>query len=185
MIKEVIIVEGKDDIAAVKKAVEAEVLSVNGFGINREILDRVLEASRRKGIIVLMDPDFAGERIRRIITKRIQENVKHAYIDRAAGTRDGNVGVENASPEVIRRALEEAKAETEIRSTEFQPEDMLGYGLMGQPTSKALRRRLGTVLGIGYGNSSAFLSRLNAFGITRRELEEALHKDKEDQKHGQ
>ena len=36
-IKEIIVVEGKDDISAVKKAVSAEVISVNGFGINDEI----------------------------------------------------------------------------------------------------------------------------------------------------
>ena len=34
MIKEVIVVEGKDDVAAVKKAVDAEMIAVGGFGIN-------------------------------------------------------------------------------------------------------------------------------------------------------
>ena len=31
MIKEVIVVEGRDDITAVKRAVEAEVIAVGGF----------------------------------------------------------------------------------------------------------------------------------------------------------
>ena len=69
MIKEVIVVEGKDDVAAVKKAVDAEMIAVGGFGINAKGISRIKEAQKRKGVIVLTDPDFAGEKIRKIIRK--------------------------------------------------------------------------------------------------------------------
>jgi ribonuclease M5 len=62
LIKEVIVVEGRDDITAVKRAVDAEVIAVGGFGINRKVIQRIQEAQKRKGVIVLTDPDFAGER---------------------------------------------------------------------------------------------------------------------------
>ena len=64
VIKEVIVVEGRDDIDAVKKAVDAELIAVGGFGINKRVIDRIKEAQKRKGVIVLTDPDFAGEKIR-------------------------------------------------------------------------------------------------------------------------
>lgn len=35
MIKELIVVEGKDDIRAVKAALECEVIATNGFGYKR------------------------------------------------------------------------------------------------------------------------------------------------------
>ncbi|MEG0134299.1 MAG: ribonuclease M5, partial [Clostridium sp.] len=41
MIKEVIVVEGRDDVTAVKRAVDAEVISVSGFGINSKIIDKI------------------------------------------------------------------------------------------------------------------------------------------------
>ena len=104
MIKEVIVVEGRDDITAVKRAVEAELISVGGFGINEKIINKIREAQKRKGVIILTDPDFAGEKIRKIISKRVA-NVKHAYISQKEGTKDGDIGVENASPETILRAL--------------------------------------------------------------------------------
>ena len=66
MIKEVIVVEGRDDITAVKKAVDAEIIATSGFGINAKIIERIKEAQKRKGVIVLTDPDFAGEKIRSI-----------------------------------------------------------------------------------------------------------------------
>ena len=34
LIKEVIVVEGRDDVDAVKKALDAEIIAVGGFGIN-------------------------------------------------------------------------------------------------------------------------------------------------------
>lgn len=79
MIKEVIVVEGRDDITAVKQAVDAELIAVGGFGINAKVIERIKEAQKRKGVIVLTDPDFAGEKIRSIISKRVK-GIKHAYI---------------------------------------------------------------------------------------------------------
>ena len=63
MIKEIIVVEGRDDVTAVKAAVDAEVIAVSGFGINKNTIDKIKEAQKRKGVIILTDPDFAGEKI--------------------------------------------------------------------------------------------------------------------------
>jgi len=173
MIKEVIVVEGKDDICAVKKAVEAEVIAVHGFGINESSISKIREAAKRTGVIVLTDPDHAGERIRRIISKRVPE-VKHAYIMRSEGNKNGNIGVENASPESIRRALENAKAVVEDKNTTFSSRDMLYFKLTGASDSKERRQILGKALGIGYGNSSSFLGRLNSFKISEDEFFKAV-----------
>ena len=40
MIKEVIVVEGKDDVAAVKAAIDAEIIITNGFGYGQKLIDR-------------------------------------------------------------------------------------------------------------------------------------------------
>jgi ribonuclease M5 len=175
MIKEVIVVEGRDDITAVKRAVEAEVIAVGGFGINGKVIEKIREAQKRQGVIVLTDPDFAGEKIRKIISKRI-EGIKHAYIPRAEGTKNGDIGVENACPESIRRALELAKCEVKEKREEFDIEDMLFLGLTGNNKAKERREALGKELGIGYGNANQFLSRLNNFGITREEFVHAAEK---------
>ena len=44
----------------------------------------------------------------------------------------------------------------------------------GGPGAKERREALGAVLGIGYGNSSSFLKKLNRFGITRQQFENGL-----------
>jgi ribonuclease M5 len=57
--------------------------------------------------------------------------------------------------------------------TGFTREDLLAAGLVG-PGSRGRREQLGNILGIGYGNGKTFLVKLNGFGITRREFQEAL-----------
>ena len=69
MIKEVIVVEGKDDITAVKAAIDAEVIATNGFGYKKEFIETIKNICERKGIIILTDPDYAGEQIRRDLSK--------------------------------------------------------------------------------------------------------------------
>ena len=62
MIREVIVVEGKDDEAAVKRSVDAQVLITHGFGISGKTWKMIEEAYHRCGIIILTDPDFQVQR---------------------------------------------------------------------------------------------------------------------------
>lgn len=175
MIKEVIVVEGRDDITAVKQAVDAEVIAVGGFGINKAVIDRIKEAQKRKGVIVLTDPDFAGEKIRSIISKRVK-GIKHAYIAQEDGIKGDDIGVENATPEVIIEALNRAKVSEEVIEEIYTSEDMFYFKLTGDVNSKKRRIMLGKELGIGYGNANQMLSRLNRYKITKEEFINAIEK---------
>ena len=81
-IMETIVVEGRDDVSAVKRAVDAEVIEVNGFAVKKiKTLEKIKFAAEKTGVIILCDPDFAGEKIRNTIENYVP-NVKHAYISR-------------------------------------------------------------------------------------------------------
>ena len=173
MIKEIIVVEGKSDISAVKKAVDAEVISTSGLGINDKIINVIKRASKNRGIIILTDPDYPGKKIRNILSNEI-ENCKHAFIPREKANKNGNIGVENASPEEIREALSNAKAEIAVSRQEFINHDMVYYELVGNDNASKRRGKIGDEIGIGYCSAKQFLKRLNSFGITREELETAI-----------
>jgi len=175
LIKEIIVVEGKSDISAVKRAVDAEVIATSGLGINENIIKIIKKASKNRGIIILTDPDFPGKKIRNILSEEI-ENCKHAYISRDKAKKDGDIGVENASPEDIREALKNARAEISDSVGEFTNKDMIYYGLAGNDNASKRRGFLGDELAIGYCSAKQFLKRLNSFGITREELEKAIIK---------
>ncbi|MCY6484918.1 ribonuclease M5 [Clostridium aestuarii] len=175
MIKEVIVVEGRDDITAVKRAVDAEIIAVGGFGINKKVIDRIKEAQKRQGVIVFTDPDFAGEKIRRIISKRVK-GIKHAYISKQEGLKDDDIGVENASPETIKKALKNAKCEVKEKRNVFNVQDLYFFKLTVNEEAKIRREALGKELRIGYCNSAQFITRLNNYGISKEEFMKAINK---------
>ncbi|MBO6305598.1 MAG: ribonuclease M5 [Selenomonadaceae bacterium] len=174
MIKEVIIVEGKMDILAVNRAVEADSIITDGFHLRKNTLDAIKAAYKKRGIIILTDPDPAGERIRRFLAKRFP-NAKHAFIPVEDATANDDIGVEQASPEAIRAALAKVRTESIEPSNIFSSKDMVANNLTGSLNASERRMKLGKILGLGAANAKTFLKRLNTYGVTREEFEEGLN----------
>ncbi len=168
MIKELIVVEGRDDINAVKRAVSADLVATNGFNMPRKTLDILIKAQDTRGVIIFTDPDDAGERIRKKLSK-ILPKAKHAFISLEDGIKGDDIGIENASPKCIEEALRKARAVVIEAVQTFTIEDMIDYRLIGEG-SRERRDELGKRLGIGYANGKTFLKRLNGFGVRREEV---------------
>lgn len=175
MIKEVLVVEGKMDVVAIDKAVEADCIITEGFNLKPKALDSIEKAYKKRGIIIMTDPDSAGERIRRFLTKRFPE-AKHAFIPKEDATANNDIGIEQASPEAIRTALAKVRTMDWEPTNNFSGADLLKAGISGSPAAGAKRAKLGAVLGIGYANAKTFLHRLNNYGITREEFLQAVAK---------
>lgn len=174
MIKEVIVVEGKSDTIAIRRAVEADTIETGGSAIPQDVLDRIKRAQEKRGVIVFTDPDYPGERIRKIISQAVP-GCKHAFITREQGRGKRNLGVEYASVEVIRKALQEVRTEaTDLYKEEISFSDLIEAGLVGGASSGEKRQRLGEILGIGYANAKQIHKRLNQLQISKREFESAL-----------
>ncbi|MFI3209914.1 MAG: ribonuclease M5 [Peptostreptococcaceae bacterium] len=174
MIKEVIVVEGKDDVSAVKRALKnVEMITTGGFGFPKGVMERIKSAQERCGIIIFTDPDFAGEKIRKKISQEIK-GCKHAFLPREEAIKDDDIGIENASPESILKALENVRTEDIKTKNEFSQVDLIRNGFIGDDSSSYKRDEVGKMLGIGYGNAKQFLNRLNNYGVTRDEFNDAL-----------
>ncbi|CUH95452.1 hypothetical protein P22_1523 [Propionispora sp. 2/2-37] len=173
MIKEIIIVEGKQDIQAVKRAVEAECIATGGFAMSPYTMQKIEQAYAKRGIIILTDPDSAGERIRSFLSRRFPE-AKHAFVALSEATANGDIGIEQASCEAIREALRKTRYLEWQPQEEFSGQDMLRSGLSGHPNAAARRAILGKKLGIGYANAKSFLYRLNHYGVTRADFTQAI-----------
>jgi len=174
-IKETIVVEGKDDESAVKKAVSCEVIITHGFGLSESTFKRIEYASKTTGVIIFTDPDFAGERIRERISKRVK-GCKHAFLSREDAELKGNIGIENATPDSIIEALEKVRTLKEDTENLFSKQDLIEMELEGFSNSAQKRNIIGKELGIGYCNAKQFLNRLNHYGVTREEFLSALQK---------
>lgn len=173
MIKEVIVVEGKDDVSAIKRAIkDAEVIITNGFGLTDHTINKIRIAKDKQGVIIFTDPDYAGERIRRYITERVP-GCKHAYLPRRYSIKDNNIGIENAEPVHILKALKDVKTECEYIEN-FTFNDLIEAGLVSGNNAKERRNLLGEYLGIGYSNAKQFLRKLNHYGIPMSDFVSAM-----------
>lgn len=175
MIKEIIVVEGKDDTVAIKRAVEADTIETNGSAIGDEVLRRIELAQERRGVIIFTDPDHAGERIRKIVARHVP-GCKHAFLPQELALYKGDIGIENASPEAIRHALAELRTEAPEGEAEIKWDDLIGAGLIVHPDAANRRLVMGKLLGIGYANGKTFFKRCTSFQISCDEFIEALRK---------
>lgn len=182
MIKELIVVEGKDDISAVKMAVSADLICTHGYGITEEVITIIEKAAKSRGVIIFTDPDFAGDRIRRYIDSRV-DSCKHAYLPRHLGNKKGNIGIENAKPEAIVEALSKVKTVVTAKKL-FDVNDLYLLGLISGIKSRERRRYVGEKIGIGYCNSKQFIDRLNHYGISPQELLDVLKEYEQECKNG-
>lgn len=180
-IKEVIVVEGRDDTRAIKRAMEAHTIETHGFGISQNTMEMIEKAYMERGIIIFTDPDHAGENIRRRLAKAFPK-AKHAYLTQDQARKNQDIGIENASKESILKALQEARATVEEKSFQFSLEDLREEGLVGRKDSRQLREKLGRVLGLGYSNGKGLVSKLNGFGISREDFLHALEKIRNENK---
>jgi ribonuclease M5 len=173
VINEIIVVEGKRDAEAVQRAVQADCIITYGYTLPPSVIERIRHAQSRRGVIVLTDPDYAGEQIRRRINKCVS-GCKHAFLTREEAWANNDIGVEQASPEVIRNALSRVRTEKSDTFLEFSIHDLRENGLVGQESAAERRDIVGKKLGIGYANAKQFLHRLNVYGVTRKEFVQAL-----------
>ncbi len=174
-IKEIIVVEGKDDTTAIKRAVDADTIETNGSAVNEATIDKVRRAQAIRGVIIFTDPDYPGEKIRKTIAASVS-GCKHAFLakEEAIAKTGKGLGVEHASPQAIREALKDAQLMHESISEEITQEDLLSAGLIGGEGAKDRRIMLGKLLKIGYTNGKQLHKRLMMFQISRQEFAEAL-----------
>ncbi len=169
-IKEAIVVEGRDDIAVVERAVDGLIIATHGFGITKQTWKLIERAYEEKGIIILTDPDYSGEEIRRKLTERFP-NAKQAYLPKNLAMKGDDIGIENARPEDVLAALEKVQTARSSEGTEVSKADMVRLGYSGIDDAAARRELLAERLGIGMGNTKGMLRMINGYGISLEEVE--------------
>ena len=173
MLKEVLVVEGKMDTVAVRRALDADTIETGGFALRPGTLAQIEAAYHKRGIIILTDPDGAGERIRRFLTARFPD-AGQAFVPKKDARTTDDVGIEQASPEAIRLALSKVRHSEYTPQATFSVADLHAARLVGTPDASARRAEVGAALGIGFGNAKRFLQRLNTYGVTREEFDSAV-----------
>lgn len=178
-IQEVIVVEGKDDTANLKRFYEVDTYETRGSAIDEDDLERIERLHDLRGVIVFTDPDYNGERIRKIIMQAIP-TVKHAFLQRdeatpKSKTKGRSLGVEHASFEDLEKALSSVRGYyDDDNQFDITKSNLMRLGLLMGGDSRKRREYLGEHLRIGYCNGKQLLKRLELFGISLAEVEEVM-----------
>lgn len=186
-VKEAIIVEGKYDKIKLSSIIDGLIITTNGFGIfnDKERQYLIRELAQKRGIIILTDSDSAGFVIRNFLKGSVpKEQIKHAYIPDIFGkekrkdkrSKEGKLGVEGVSKDIILEALRKCGANFEdteyevCKREEITKADFFVYGLTGGSNSSERREILKKKLNLPENmTTNSLLGILNCL-MTREEF---------------
>ena len=154
-IRQAIVVEGKYDQNTLSQLVDTTIFQTRGFGVmhDKTLLELLRKAARTTGLIIFTDSDGAGFVIRNFLKGALpKEGVLHAYIPdipgkekrkRAPG-KEGLLGVEGMTKEILLEALENAGADLGGEAAKKPGDtitkfDLYTAGLSGKPDSASKR----------------------------------------------
>lgn len=154
-IRQAIVVEGKYDQNTLSQLVDTTIFQTRGFGVmhDKALLELLRKAAKTTGLIIFTDSDGAGFVIRNFLKGALpKEGVLHAYIPdipgkekrkRAPG-KEGLLGVEGMTKEILLSALENAGADLGGEAAKKPGDtitkfDLYTAGLSGRPDSAAKR----------------------------------------------
>lgn len=178
-LRQAIVVEGKYDQNTLRQIVDTAIFTTNGFADMKDpaLLHLLRQAAQTTGLVILTDSDGAGFLIRNTLKSALPETgVLHAYIPdlpgkekrKAAPGKEGLLGVEGMTPEILLKALRNAGAEFTDGSTPpparepITKQDLFALGLSGGPESAKKRAALLKALSLpAHMSANALLQALN------------------------
>ena len=172
-IKEIIVVEGKSDKQFLETFLKADILTCNGSAIDGFDKEYLIELSKTRGVIVLTDPDYPGERIRKEVSSYLPV-CKHAFVRKENSIKKHKVGVAEASKEEVLRALENLVTFDENSKGNLTETDLFLLNISG-PNSSKNKEKVINQFHLGYCNSKTLLKRLNLLKVNKEALENIIN----------
>lgn len=180
---EAVIVEGKYDKIKLSNILDAFIIETNGFAIfkDKSKLSFIKKLAKERGIIILTDSDHAGFMIRNYISSGVpKEQIKNVYIPDVFGkekrkdipSKEGKLGVEGMTKEVILASLEKAgvSSTSSVCDNPITTVDFYDLGLTGGANSKAKRKAVCKALDLPeFLSTSSLISCINNF-MTKEEF---------------
>lgn len=175
------VVEGKHDIDKIRKVIpHAICVATNGTHIEESTIALIKEYKKTKEIVLVLDPDFAGEKIRKIVEKAVGP-CTHVYADQAKSFSKNRrkIGIEHLSLVELSNILKNHISYNQ-ELTSLSLADMIELGLSASPNSLQNRIRVGNHFHIGYANTKELMRRLSALSITYEQIRKVLDVNQDD-----
>ena len=169
----IVVVEGKSDVAFLSNFIDAEFVTTNGSEISKDTIEYLKKLSVDNKIYVLTDPDYPGERIRKVLDQSIP-NLKHCFVSKDKSIKHNKVGVAESTQEEVENALKNAITSKERKNGSLTMNDLVELGLSGETDSESKRQKISETYHLGHCNAKTFLKRLNYCDINIEDLKKLL-----------
>ncbi|MBQ6333462.1 MAG: ribonuclease M5 [Erysipelotrichaceae bacterium] len=169
MIKEVIVVEGVNDTKRLQSFFAVDTIETHGLGLKKETIELIRRINEERGVILFLDPDTPGEKIRNRLNEEIK-GLKNAFVMKEDARTRKKVGIEHADKEVLEEALKNLVTYGEVKET-ISHEEFYELGLMGQEDSQTKREKVSAYFHLGRCNAKTLLKRLNMAGLSYKDIE--------------
>lgn len=161
-----LVVEGKEDASYLSNYIDSEIVFINGFELKNETISYL----KNKEVILLLDPDESGRKIREKLNKEIP-NAVNVEIDINKCVRGVKTGVAECQIEEILDKLHRYVIEDNSKPSDIHLSDLYDLGLM---SDKELRSKVCSKLNIGFCNGKTLYKRLVINDITLKQLTEVM-----------
>ena len=168
----VLVVEGTNDISYLSSFIEGEIVSINRLEVKKDTIDYLKELEKIKKIIILTDPDEAGEIIASRLSTQLH-NYEIVEIDINKCTRGKKNGVAECDKNEILAKLNGFLHENSVKNP-------LNISLADIENLKAkchlVNQNINDEFHLGNVNTKTMIRRLNSLGLSLEEIENRLNK---------
>lgn len=174
-INAVLVVEGKSDVSYLSSFLNCYFITTNGYDISQEKINFLIEASKKKQIIILSDPDDAGETIRNRLTKEFSD----AFVPKISLKQRKNytkTGIAECDKNEIISALKPYIVSTPILKVDYN----LPLLLLGKNNATEIKSKLISKYRLINGNLKSIENQLNILSISKEEISTFIEEIKSD-----
>jgi ribonuclease M5 len=175
--RKIYVVEGIRDEEILKK-IDPNIFTIktNGFSFDNELIEKLIELEKEYEIVLILDPDYPGEKIRRELTAKLKNPI-NIFIpqDKAISKNQKKVGLEHVSLDDLAKILEKEIIFDKKIKGNLNTSDFITLGLTGNVDSEKKRLIVTNHYYLPKSNAKRLLNYLNNMNISYKELEEVLN----------
>ena len=167
----IIVVEGKSDASYLSSFIDSEYVVLNGYELNNFVIDYLTHIKENRKILLLVDPDDAGETItQKFLSKNIKADV--IKIDYKKCNKNNKHGVAECDMNEILEKLKNYLSDSKKNKSDIKSSQLENLGII---SSKEKRDIIIDKFHLGRCNTKTFLKRLNYNDISYDSIEKALN----------
>lgn len=163
----VLIVEGNNDVSYLSSFLNCQFFVTNGYDLCNKKIEFLKEAAKRNKLIILTDPDEAGENIRNSLKSQI-DGIFEAKSRKITRNNTKKSGIAELTKDAVLEALSDFITDVEYMPIKYNLSSLISFS----ESPLDLRLRLCEKYRLILGGNKSVENQLNILKISLKEIED-------------